>query len=103
MTKKIPLVDDWYQDVNEDMLFEIVAVDKEEDFIEVQYLNGEIGEFDFDTWGQMVILKAQPPEDWRAPFEIADEDNSGTTNGTAFSVSNWDDPHANIDPDVDSP
>ncbi|RLA47537.1 MAG: hypothetical protein DRR06_02220 [Gammaproteobacteria bacterium] len=103
MTKKIPLVDDWYQDVNEDMLFEIVAVDKEEDFIEVQYLSGEIGEFDFDTWGQMVILKAEPPEDWRAPFEITDEDNSGTKNGTAFSVSNWDDPHTNIDPDLDSP
>lgn len=97
MAKIVPRIDSWYQDVREDELFEVVAIDEQEDYIEVQYLNGEIGEFDFDTWKQMTILSAHPPEDWRAPFEITDDDLSS---GTAFSVSYWDDPHANLEPDA---
>ena len=91
-----PELNHWYQDVEEDTLFEVVAIDEQDDCIEVQYVNGEIGEFDFEIWGQMIILTAQPPEDWRAPYEIADgnDANDGTA---AFSVSNWDDPVAHID------
>lgn len=96
MAKIVPKINDWYQDVREDEFFEVVAVDEQEGWIEVQYLNGEIGEFDFDTWEQMVLLSAQPPEDWRAAFEMADEDDDGST----FSMSNWDDPLANIDSDA---
>ena len=98
MAKKIPQINDWYQDVQDDALFEVVAVDEDGGFIEIQYVNGEIGEFDFDTWEQMIILNAQAPEDWRAPFEITDDDNSA--NSGAFTVSNWDDPQANIDNDT---
>lgn len=96
MAKIAPKINDWYQDVREDEFFEVVAVDEQEGWIEVQYLNGEIGEFDFDTWEQMVLLSAQPPEDWRVAFEMADEDEDGST----FSMSNWDDPLANIDSDA---
>lgn len=96
MAKIMPQLNDWYQDVEEDELFEIVAIDEQEDYIEVQYVNGEIGEFDFEIWDQMIILKAQPPEDWQAPFEIAD--GQPASDGTAeFSMANWDDPLAHVD------
>jgi hypothetical protein len=99
MAKIMPQLNDWYQDVEEDALFEVVAIDEEDDYIEIQYVNGEIGEFDFDIWEQMIILKAQPPEDWRAPYEIAD--GNPANDGTAeFSMSNWDDPLAHVDPDA---
>jgi hypothetical protein len=95
MAKLIPEVNSWYQDVEEDEIFEVVAVDDQEGYIEVQYLSGEIGEFDMETWREMLIITAQPPEDWRAPFEISDDED--VFPGGAFNVSNWDDPHANID------
>lgn len=93
MAKITPQLNNWYQDVEEDALFEVVAIDEEEDYIEVQYLDGEIGEFDFDIWDQMIILKAQPPEDWAAAYEI---DGDGKAR---FSMANWDDPLTHIDPD----
>ena len=98
MAKKIPELNSWYQDVEDDALFEIVAIDEQEGCIEVQYMNGEIGEFDFDIWQQMIVISAKAPEDWRAPFEIADGDDMNA--GTEFSISNWDDPLAHIDPET---
>lgn len=73
MAKKIPHIGDWYQDAVEDVLFEVVAVDDHSLTIEVQYEDGEVGEFDFDTWLQMVILPAQAPEDWRVSYELGDD------------------------------
>jgi uncharacterized protein DUF6763 len=98
MAKKIPELNSWYQDVEEDALFEVVAIDEQEGCIEVQYVNGEIGEFDFDIWQQMIVISAKAPEDWRAPFEIADGNDIDV--GSDFSITNWDDPHARIDPDA---
>lgn len=96
MANFFPELHAWYQDVEEDALFEVVAIDEEEDYIEVQYLNGEIGEFDFDVWKQMIILEAEAPEDWTAPYEMSatDEFDEGQS---GFSLSNWDDPAAHID------
>ncbi|MBV1931013.1 MAG: hypothetical protein KUG71_04785 [Porticoccaceae bacterium] len=99
MAKILPQLNDWYQDVEDDALFEIVAIDEQEGYIEVQYVNGEIGEFDSDIWEQMIILKAQPPEDWRAAYEIAD-DNQASDGTAAFSMANWDDPVAHVDPEA---
>ena len=96
MAKKIPELNGWYQDVEDDALFEVVAIDEQEGYIEVQYVNGEIGEFEFDIWQQMIVISAQAPEDWRAPYEIAD--GNDLSFGSAFSISNWDDPGARIDP-----
>ena len=95
MAKITPQVDNWYQDVQEDVLFEVVAVDEQEGYIEIQYENGEIGEFDFDTWKQMVVLNAQAPEDWRAAYEMSDDYDA--PGGAGFSVANWDDPQARVE------
>jgi hypothetical protein len=97
VAKLVPEINAWYHDARDDELFEVVAVDEQEGTIEIQYLNGDIGEFDRDIWAQMVILRAEPPEDWRAPYEMSDDDQ--LEDSSAFSVSNWDDPQANVDPD----
>ncbi|HAD08041.1 MAG TPA: hypothetical protein DCF62_01040 [Porticoccaceae bacterium] len=91
MARISPELHAWYQDVEEDALFEVVAIDEDEDYIEVQYLNGEIGEFDFDVWKQMIILPAEAPEDWSAPFEISAGDEYAG-DGAGFSLSSWDEP-----------
>lgn len=73
MAKQYPIIGNWYQNVSEDNFFEVVAVDEKAATIEVQYADGEIGEIEFDAWQQLVLLHAEPSEDWRMPFEI-DED-----------------------------
>ncbi len=75
MAKQIPEIGRWYQDAVEDVLFEVVAVDERTATVEVQYEDGEVGEFDFDTWVQLVVLPAEAPEDWRVPYELSSEDD----------------------------
>ena len=75
MASQFPIVGQWYQDAVEDQVFEVVAVDEHAATVEIQYLEGEVSELDFDTWQQMLLLKAEPPEDWRASYELSDEDS----------------------------
>jgi uncharacterized protein DUF6763 len=76
MNKILPEVSAWYQDLVSGSLFEVVAVDEESDTIEYQLLDGELGEYDDNTWRQLHIIEAQPPEDWRTPFELNSEDQA---------------------------
>ncbi|MDM3869949.1 hypothetical protein QSV34_01135 [Porticoccus sp. W117] len=75
MAKHYPEIGSWYQDAEEDVLFEVVAVDDSAGTIEIQLLGGEVSELDFETWGQMLILGAEAPEDWRASYELSSEDS----------------------------
>jgi hypothetical protein len=70
VAKKVPTVGAWYQDAIEDTIFKVVAVEDNSATIEIQFLAGEIDEIDFERWRQMVVLPAEAPEDWRAPFEV---------------------------------
>ncbi len=74
MSKLKPEIGQWYQDAAEDQLFEIVAIDESSGNIEIQYLDGEVSELDSDTWSEMILLTAEPPEDWRASYELSPED-----------------------------
>ncbi|TQV76866.1 hypothetical protein FLL45_02610 [Aliikangiella marina] len=64
----------WYRPVNNDALFEVVAIDYEEQSIEIQYYDGEIEELEFSGWKALIPLESAPPEDWTGPFEIDRQD-----------------------------
>ncbi|MFA5495050.1 MAG: DUF6763 family protein [Porticoccaceae bacterium] len=98
MAKQIPVINDWYQDAIEDVLFEVVAVDEETATIAVQYEDGSVDEFDFETWMQMVVLPAEPPEDWRLSYDEVGDDDSLDPD-SLFNPESMDDPLANIESD----
>jgi hypothetical protein len=97
MAKQIPRVGDWYQDAVEDVLFEVVAMDDHSATIEVQYEDGEVGEFDLDTWLQMVLLPAKAPEDWRVSYELSGDDEADPD--AVLIPDNFSDPLAALDDD----
>jgi len=74
----IPVVGNWYK-TPENQDFEVVAVDEDEGFIEIQYFGGEVDEFDFDAWGSMGFVEIAPPEDWSGPFDDLERDDLGYT------------------------
>ncbi|MBT4145854.1 MAG: hypothetical protein HOE45_03075, partial [Gammaproteobacteria bacterium] len=45
-----PVIDQWYKDVENKLLFKVVAIEESDDTIDVQYNNGDIGEFDKESW-----------------------------------------------------
>jgi hypothetical protein len=75
----LPLLENWYQDAEIGRSFRVVAVDEENDAIDIQYLNGDIGEMDFSSWSESAIVSIEPPEDWSAPFDDVEVDDLGYT------------------------
>jgi len=69
-----PVIGGWYKDLQTGALFEVVDWDTGSLTIETQYLDGEVSEYDLDAWREMLLQRAEAPEDWRAAFELDDED-----------------------------
>lgn len=76
MNINAPEVSAWYQDLVSGSLFEVVAIDEASGTIEIQMVDGEVGEYDTATWRQLYLTPAEAPEDWRSPYEINLEDNN---------------------------
>jgi len=64
----------WYRPANAEALFEVVAIDYDDQHIEIQYFDGEIEELEFVGWKTLVPIETAPPEDWTGPFEIDRQD-----------------------------
>ncbi len=95
MAKREPVIGNWYQDVAEDDIFEVVAIDEHGGGIAIQYVDGDISEIDLETWAQMVLLPAEPPDDLKELEDLAmDEEDTGRRDPS------WDDPF-NDDLDAD--
>ena len=69
-----PRVGSWYQALDQDLIFEVVAYDEDEQSIEVQYIDGELDEFDDESWAELALEEIDEPEDWRNAYELSKED-----------------------------
>jgi len=75
-----PVIDQWYKDVENNLTFKVVAIEESDDTIEVQYNNGDIGEYDTDSWYNSTFDFIEDPEDWSAPFDDLESDDLGFSN-----------------------
>lgn len=90
-----PLIGNWYYDAQEDQYFEIVAMDTDRGTIEIQYLDGEVGEFERDQWREIDANNVAPPKDAEAAFELMDEH----LYDTSPAPNNWNNPLESIEPE----
>lgn len=73
MSTPKPNVGDWYQTL-EGSTLEVVALDLDEDAIEVQFYDGTIEEYDQETWDELELVAAEPPEDWSGSLDLTRDD-----------------------------
>ena len=73
MTTPLPTVGEWYESMEGDTL-EVVAFDPDEETVEVQFYDGTIEEYDLDTWGELDLAPAEPPEDWSGSLDLQRDD-----------------------------
>ena len=81
MGKSVPVINQWYQDIAVNRLFEVVAVDEYSALIDIRYAdipcddedykgnsddNSGLDEISFEEWSQMTVMPASAPEDWRS-------------------------------------
>lgn len=90
-----PVIGGWYKDVENDLKFKVVAFEDGDDAIEVQYINGDIGEYDCDSWYSSTFDFIETPEDWSAPYDDIEIDDLGYSDPDihedANDVANWQD------------
>lgn len=97
MASYYPPVNSWYEDVSNSQLFEIVAIDEKSGTIEIQYQDGDIDEFDVETWGQLNIIKAQAPTDESGAYGL--DTDEFWTDTSDFDSSEYINPLEMIEPD----
>jgi hypothetical protein len=63
MVRKLePIIGEWYRDHGEQRLFEVVALDDDEDRINIQYADGDLLQLNNDSWRNLLLSMAPPPE-----------------------------------------
>jgi hypothetical protein len=68
-----PIIGSWYKDVENNLTFKIVNIEDSD----VQYLNGDIGEYDYESWYSSTFDYIEAPEDWTAPYDDLESDDLG--------------------------
>ena len=94
-TRDEPVVGDWYQNLQR-RAFEVVAVDEEDDAIEIQYFDGEVEELDFDSWYELELEVIAAPKDPTGALDDLERDDLGDTERPSGSE-DWNGPWNGID------
>jgi hypothetical protein len=68
-----PIKGQWFEDLEENEIFQVLSVDPDEEIIEIQYENGDIEEIDLDTWHELDLERTSEPEGWVSD-ETTDEE-----------------------------
>lgn len=97
MATKYPAIAQWYKDSADQQCFEVVAIDDISGTIDIQYLDGDLAEFDFDIWRQLELTPIPQPEDAASGYEISREDQWGADAGWAAASNN--NPLAMLEPE----
>ncbi len=74
-----PVIGRWYKDFENNLTFKVVAIEGNDESIEVQYANGDLGEYDNEAWYNSTFDYIEDPEDWAAPFDDVETDDLGYT------------------------
>lgn len=70
-----PAVGRWYQHLDDGTLFRVTAVDEDEDLVEFQDFDGDLGEVSLDEWHNWNIEVTDAPEDWTGPVDDVEPDD----------------------------
>src|SRR5690606_29696806 len=70
-----PVAGNCYQRIDDGTLFQVITVDEDEELVEIQDFEGDVGEVTLEEWASWDIEAAEPPDDWTAPVDDIDEDD----------------------------
>ena len=98
MNKSVPQIGSWYKEIQQGVMFEVVAVDEVEQTIETQLIDGAVTEYDFENWNEMLLEEIEEPEDWRNAYELSSEDYLDPSD--TIYPEDWNGPVSMIETDI---
>ena len=93
-----PQAGQWYEDLETEETFQVLAVDPDEELIRIQWPDREIQQIDLDQWNEMDLELALPPEGWVDDVEEDDEDEEDDLD---LEDEDWDEDDDDWDDDED--
>jgi hypothetical protein len=88
-TRLIPEVGHWYAHRDKGQMFQVVAYDADDGYVEIQDFDGDVDELDLDTWFAMPLDAAEAPEDWSGPVDDVESEDLGDASGTEMTARDW--------------
>jgi hypothetical protein len=96
MTKPAPVIGQWYRRPGGES-FEIVAIDRDDHTIEIQYFDGTVEEMEAEGWLEDEIEASEPPEDWTGSLDVEPEDTENEYQPEPGNTKPWADPLQFVD------
>jgi hypothetical protein len=88
MAKLAPVIGQWYRRP-EGESFEVVATDRDDRTIEIQYFDGTVAELEIEEWIDDDIVSTEPPEDWTGSVDVEPEDTENEYEAEPGSAQPW--------------
>ena len=73
-----PIIDQWYAHLDKGQRFFVIAINEEENTVDIQHFNGELQELSMNEWRDLQIELSVEPENWSGALDIAEQDDLGT-------------------------
>jgi hypothetical protein len=70
-----PVKGQWYENLEDEDTFQVLSIDEDSELIEVQYVDGDIEEIDYETWQELDLELADEPEGWTGSEEEEEEED----------------------------
>lgn len=96
MAKLAPVIGQWYRRPGGES-FEVVAIDRDDRTIEIQYFDGTVEELEVDEWLEDEFESTEPPEDWTGSLDVEPEDTENEYEAEPGSSRAWSDPLQFVD------
>jgi hypothetical protein len=96
MANPAPVIGNWYRRTGGES-FEVVAIDRDDRTIEIQYFDGTIEEIEFDDWLEEQVEATEPPEDWTGSVDVEPEDTENEYEAEPVAREQWGDPLQSLD------
>ena len=77
MATAYPSLGQWFKRPNGTML-KVVAVDEDDNTVEIQYFDGTIDEIELESWAEQFLVEVAAPEDWSGSVDMDPDDYVGT-------------------------
>ena len=96
MAKPAPVIGEWFRRAGGDS-FEVVAIDRDDHTIEIQYFDGTVEEIEIEEWREAEIESCEAPEDWTGSLDVEPEDTENEYEAEPGNAKPWADPLQFVD------
>ena len=96
-----PIPGKWYENLEDEDVFKVIAVDEDAELIELQYDDGDVEEIDYETWQEMDLEPTAEPEGWTGSEDEEDDEDDWDEDDDEDDEDDWDDDEDDEDEDED--